>query len=1067
MPLSVVLGLAVGYLLLLFGVALYAERCRKMGMAWIHHPLIYALALGVHFTGWGYFASGGTLFTLGLADLYLSIGAALAFLAGWPLLLKIIRLCHAQRVTTLPDLLTVRFGPSRPLTLLVSSLLIGATLLYIALQFAAVRRSILLLVRVGEDPIQPLTGLTGLLLALGAAAFAILFGARRADPTERHEGIVVALAMDAVVKLLALGAVAIFVVTRLSDRLLAGGDWPTLQVGPPFNPYPETFAYLAIGLLSVILLPRMFHVAVVENVSESQLHWARWIFPLLLAVFSAFAALIAWAGAVHGFSERALQGVPISLPRLLGSPTMALVAFVGGISAASSMMIMALVALANLVMTNLVLPPLSAMGLRLAPWLRPIRWGIIVLLALMAWGVWSVAQLDYLFQYGFLAMVAVAQVAPALFLGLVWPRLKAKAVAWGLGAAILVWLYTGILPTFEGAWPGLRFLVEEGPWGLAFLRSTQLLGLNTWSPYAHCFFWCMVFNLTALFVATLLLPVDREEEARVRSLLAGEERYVSTQQFRESFSPGEVQEFLSAFVGEERAEAQAREIAHYLDRLKVPQESRLLMLRSALERALRGPLGHGGASRVVQDRFPVTEQILPDVMEAFQELEETLQASQEELARRLRELSFLNEAAEILVTRTEPKELLEAICRLIRQEFQVEHVGVYRWDGKLLCRNCAEGFELSEECLRIPEHSALAEVIRRREPHLVRAGEPEAETDPLLRELGCREVAYVPMVFERELLGVLGIAVKQRAVHLSDSFLRVMGVMANELAIALSNADLRFDLEVRVKHRTEELAEERDRLAKANEKLSQAIDDLRNLDRLKGTFLNAVSHDLRIPLTGIMGYAEFLEDQIGGELSEQQQEFARQITQEAQRMAGLLNELLDFARMEAGKFKIEPRPIVLAEPLESAVNTFLPAIQKKGLEITLELDPALPRVQADPLRVIQIASNLLSNAVKFTPAGGRIGVRTFREGGMGVVIVSDTGIGIPEEDLPHMFERFFQTEAGKRAGGTGLGLSITKSLIEAHGGTIEVESRLGEGTRFRFTLPLAEERPGPGEELSP
>ncbi len=1057
MPAPLVIGLAVAYLLLLFAVALFAERSRKTGATWIHHPLVYSLALGVHFTGWGYFASGASLFNQGLGDLYLAIGATLTFLVGWPLILKIIRISQEQRITTLPELLTLRYGPSLPLKLLVSSQLIAGALFYLALQFSAVSNASYLLIVEPNVPPAPTTGLGGLLLALAAAAFAILFGARRTDPTERHEGIVVAVALDGVVKLAALGAVALLVVVSFPELFRASAAWPTLEIGPPANPYPASIAYLMIGMTTAILLPRMFHLTVVENVSERQLLWARWIFPLLTVLLTVFATLIAWAGARLGLVGGELEGVAIWVPELAGAPTMAVVGYLGGVSASASMMIVSLTALANLIMTNLVLPPLSGMGARLAPWLRPIRWAIIALLAFLAWGVWTFTRLDYLSQYGFLAMIATALVAPAVLLGLLFPRLQGPAVLWGNALGLATWLYTGILPVVAEAYPGLDAVMSNGPWGLAFLRPTALFGMTGWDPYAHCFFWSIAMNLAATFLLALRMPENRVEEARVRSLLEGEASPLpSQQQLRAVLNPGDVQEFLSAFMGDERAEAEARSIQSRIADLDLPGESKLLMIRNGLERVLRGPLGHDGASRIVQDRFPVSEQLLPDVMEAFQELEESLQANQEELARRLRELSFLNEAAEILVTETETPTLTRAICQLIQEEFHLDHVAVLLVDGGSLRLACDQGFKLTSAGLEPVAGTALYEALHRRESRLIRAGEPEAATDPLLRASNCREVAYIPIVFENELLGVLAIGVKAQTVHLSEAFLRVMGVMANELAIALSNAMLKADLEDRVRLRTEELAQERDRLAQANEKLSKAIDELRNLDRVKGAFLNAVSHDLRIPLTGIMGYAEFLEDGVGGTLSAEQMDFAQQITQQAERMTGLLNELLDFARMEAGKFKIDPRPMAYSDVLNSAVNTFRPAMAKKNLDVAVELAPDLPLVQADPDRVIQILSNLLSNALKFTPEGGRIRVRAYLEGLMVVTEVSDSGVGIPRKDLPHMFERFYQSEAGKKAGGTGLGLSITKSLVEAHGGTIEVSSTPGQGSTFRFTLPVAD-----------
>jgi signal transduction histidine kinase/Na+/proline symporter len=1055
-PAWLVMGLAGAYLCLLLAIAILAERFRARGASLARHPIVYALALGAFFTGWGYYSSGASLFTQGLGDHYLLFGGMLAFLLTWPIIMRAIRIAKQQRITTLPDLLAVRFGPSLGVTILASLVLVVSTLYYVALQLAAIANSTRYLIQGVGIPFVPVSPMIGFVLALILAVFTILVGARRADPTQRHEGVMVVLAVDGVVKLLALGAVVGLILTIHPELFQGEAIWPSLEAAPPNNPYPVAMAYLLIGMSAIVLLPRMFHVAIVENVRPEHMLWARWLFPLLLLLLSAFTSLIAWAGAKLGLSGVWLQGAPVLVPQQAGHTGLALLAYIGGLSASVGMIVLSLIAVANLIMVNLLLPWLAWMGLRLARWLLPLRWSLIIALSILAWAAWRGTKVDYLNEYGFLAMIATAQLAPAFFLGLVWPRLRGKPVTWGIAIALVFWLYTGVMPMLVLSSPWLSDLVTNGPWGLAFLRPTELFGLRGWDAYAHAFFWSMAANLVTVVLLTLRMPTDRLEEARVQSLLTGEEPLPDAQRLRcQDISPAEIQALLSAFVGEARASDEVRSIRERIALLELPPESRRLLVRNAIERILRGPLGQRGAAQLVQLRFPVTEQFLPDVMEALQEMKQTLQANQEELTRRVQELSFLNEAAEILVTQTDSRSLTTSICRLIRTKFHLAHVVVLLNVGGALRRACNEGSHFPEETLNPEPGSPLAEVIRQRESVVLREGDPGADADPMRAFPNAREVAYIPVVMGQELLGVLAIGVEAETVRLSDAFLRVMGAMANELAIALSNALLKANLEARVHLRTEELAEERDHLALTNEKLSKAIDDLRNLDRVKGTFLNAVSHDLRIPLTGIMGYAEFLEDEIGGPLTPTQQEFARQITLQAQRMTGLLNELLDFARMEAGKFKIDPRPIPYPDVLNSAVDTFRPALQKKQLTISLDLAPDLPWIQADPARLTQILSNLLSNAVKFTPEGGHLTIRAFSEGPWVVTEVTDTGIGIEPEALPHMFERFFQSEAGKKAGGTGLGLSITKSLVEAHGGTIEVTSELGKGSTFRFTMPAA------------
>jgi len=230
----------------------------------------------------------------------------------------------------------------------------------------------------------------------------------------------------------------------------------------------------------------------------------------------------------------------------------------------------------------------------------------------------------------------------------------------------------------------------------------------------------------------------------------------------------------------------------------------------------------------------------------------------------------------------------------------------------------------------------------------------------------------------------------------------------------------------------------------------------KELDELKGHFVNSVTHELRTPLTSIMGYAEFLEDEVGGRLAPAHHEFVHQIQKGARRLEYLLNDLLDFARLEAGTFSLICRDVDFNQLVDETVASFRP----EALEHHLELEAVLPETplitRTDPQRITQVLANLIHNAAKFTPAGGRIRVIVSQDGDRLRCEVQDSGIGIAPDDLPKLFQRFTQLSDGRKRGvGTGLGLSISKSIVEAHGGTIGVTSQRDAGSAFWFTLPYA------------
>jgi PAS domain S-box-containing protein len=241
----------------------------------------------------------------------------------------------------------------------------------------------------------------------------------------------------------------------------------------------------------------------------------------------------------------------------------------------------------------------------------------------------------------------------------------------------------------------------------------------------------------------------------------------------------------------------------------------------------------------------------------------------------------------------------------------------------------------------------------------------------------------------------------------------------------------------------------------AREQAARAeIQAAKELDRMRTTFVNAVSHDLRIPLTSIMGYAEFLEDELGGPLSESQRDYVQQITKSAHRLEHLVDDLLDFARLEAGTFVLQPEEADLG----AKARECLESLQPQALEAKLRLEADLPEepliVRMDPRRIERVIINLLTNAIKFTPAGGSVRVSARSDGDRVRCEVTDTGIGISPEDQTKLFHAFTQLASGAKKGGTGLGLSISKAIVEAHGGAIGVSSAVGEGSTFWFTLPI-------------
>lgn len=305
--------------------------------------------------------------------------------------------------------------------------------------------------------------------------------------------------------------------------------------------------------------------------------------------------------------------------------------------------------------------------------------------------------------------------------------------------------------------------------------------------------------------------------------------------------------------------------------------------------------------------------------------------------------------------------------------------------------------------------------------------------DPFLEPLGLESYAGMPLF---------------------DSSGTPMGLIAVMHSRPLENLDYAHML-LKVVAKRLEAELERKRAEEEVVQRTVELEHAKELDRLKSSFVNAVSHELRTPLTTIMGYAEFLEDHIGGQLTPTQAQFVHQIQDSTQRLQRLVDDLLDFARMEAGTFELKLEQVDMTPRIRELADSFLPQAREAHVDLRLELPDQPLIMRADAQRLSQVMANLLSNALKFTPEGGAITVRVRADAHAVRVEVEDNGEGIAPEDLPKLFQRFSQLEAGKRKKGTGLGLSISKALVEAHGGSIGVESEPGKGSRFWFTIPAA------------
>ncbi|MFA7292885.1 MAG: sensor histidine kinase [Rhodocyclaceae bacterium] len=658
---SVVIAVSFLYLALLFAVAYWGDKRADAGRSIIANPTIYALSMAVYCTTWTYYGSVGRAAVTGVGFLPIYLGPTLVMTLGGFLLLKMIRTAKANRITSIADFIASRYGKSQLLGGLVTIIAVVGIVPYISLQLKAVAISYDLIA--GYPALVspagghgPILADTTLYIALILAAFTILFGTRHLDATERHEGMVAAVALESVVKLVAFGAVGLFVtfglyngVGDIFERAMADPQLAQLTaVASGSRGYATWFSLTLLAGLAILFLPRQFQVTVVENVSEAHLKRAIWLFPLYLFLINLFVLPIALGGLMH-FSGQGMNAdtFVLTLPMSGHHEALALLVFVGGLSAATGMVIVETIALSTMVCNDLVMPLLlrtKRLALNaerdLSGLLLSIRRGAIVLILLLGYLYFRLAGDAYaLVGIGLISFSAVAQFAPAMIGGMYWRGGTRNGALAGLLAGFVVWAYTLLLPSFsKSGWLPASFL-SEGPFGIELLKPHQLFGLTGLDDISHCLFWSFAANIGAYVVVSLLRAPTAAEASQATQFVDALKttRPVGSALWRGSADAADLVALVGRFLGPARAQTAFASYArrHGLaDVEKLEADADLVHYAESL---LAGAIGSASARAMVASVAKEEPLSLPEVMNILDEASQ-LRTYSRELERKSREL---------------------------------------------------------------------------------------------------------------------------------------------------------------------------------------------------------------------------------------------------------------------------------------------------------------------------------------------------------------------------------------------------------------------------------------------
>lgn len=1023
LPIGVIL-VSLLYAGMLFTVAWLGDRHAHILQRQSVRPIIYSLALAVYCSSWTFYGAVGTAARYGLGYLPIYLGPFLMYLLGWRMLERLALIARHQNTVSLADFVASRFGRSQRLAALITLIALVAAVPYLALQYKAVVSSLAILADI--DISRSTWGDPAFYVAAIMALFAILFGTRQVNATEHRPGLMLAVALESIVKLVALVAVGIFALLWLSERPAPASATQAIshliQNTAPIGFVAQTI----LAFAAIICLPRQFHVAVVECGDVRDIQKARWWFGAYLVIISVMVLPIAAAGlAQFGLqSSIAPDNYVLALPLALNQNALALLAYIGGFSAATGMVIVVSVALSNMVSNDLVMPVLlrwrwsqqAASRGSTAATVLWVRRAAIVLLGLMAYGysrgVGSQVQLA---SFGLMSFAAVAQFAPALIAGLYWQSASRKGVQAGLLAGFALWAYTLFLPNLaEIGWISADW-IATGPLGISWLRPYRLFGTVGWDSLSHGTFWSLLANSATLVVVSLRHKPSLSEQMQAQPFLAPK----TPNRPLDELSPGlnrlyvhDLQMVAGHIVGEDTA---ARAFAQHAEKLGQSLQGQVPADRPWLHFTELLMVGAVGASSA---RLLMTRTLQGSGLELAAIVSVLDEAGQE--------LRFNRELLLATLENIDPGvSVVDANMRLVAWNQRYQQLFNYPagmlYVGQEVARLIAHNLKHNPLGLIAPAPIARnidAEVHKRIE--LMRAG---------------RSYTYERALQDGRVIEMRGHPLPHGGYVTSYS--NISGIKQAERELR----EINETLEQRVAERSREVAD---------------------IQESRSRYLTAISHDVLQPIHAARLFASALHDETQ---PQQMRYLAERVDTALHAAEDLLDGILDISRLDAGALQAKIETFDLLPILQELHAQYAPIAAKRQLQWRL----AVPRsaeplwVRSDARLLRRVLQNFAANALRYTQTGGvlmsaRLRLRQHQGKDAGhselLLQVWDTGPGIPEVHLARIYEEFhrYHQVFDWDGRGLGLGLSICQRIARLLDHRLQAQSRTGKGSVFAIAV---------------
>ena len=998
---------SLGYIALLFAVAHWGDKTNSLANKISYKPIIYSMSLAIYCTSWTYYGAVGNAATDGWAYIPILLGPFLLFIFALPLLEKLVSVSKQQNITSIADFIASRYGKRQRLALFVTLIAALATIPYIALQLKAVGLTFVVL----TENTSALTqfSINELIAAAIMAVFAMLFGTRHIEVTEYRNGMILAIAFESAVKLIALLAAAVFAYYLYNDSspismwekitTPSSYEW-SWQALTEFDFIVQTF--MAAGV--ILCLPRQFHVAVVDNVNVNHLKTARWGFPLYLVLIAVAIVPIAISGGL--FFGPGVDGdtYALRLPLLHDHTWLAVFIFIGGFSAATAMVIIASVTLSTMVTNDVIMPVILQRRSRFPTsfqkrllFIRRVAIAIILLLSYLCYYFWAAGT--GLVSIGLLAFSVVLQLLPAVLGGLYWRRGHARGVYVGLGAGLLAWLFAVAVPMYLPHSMGDTSIITRG--------TVISMAVNT------AFY--IVFSLLAQ--PRLIDRIQATAFVKPRSTV--QEHSIGR---HHQATNGDMMLLLQTFVGEQRtqqlldyyADSQGNDQTHLHKEDVAARE-----FIDYVERVLTGVLGAATARSLVEAALRDRRLHLEEVVHFFDDTTQALQTQQSIL------FSSLENLAQGI-------SVVDAELRLVA------------WNKRYL-----DLFDYPEGMVKPGQPIAT----------LIRYNAERGECGPgEIDELVSKRLKYMQIGSPHRFIRRRG---DGRVIEMVGnplpnggfvtSFTDITEHVETQQALEEANIDLEQRINVRQKKIREinnELTEEIDRRRTVEVALKKAKQEAEEANASKTRFLALASHDILQPLNAARLYLSAIDE---NNLNAHNLQLTQKLDTALASTEHLLSTLLQIAKMDQGALQPTFRHVHLQTILQPLVHEYAVLAEQRGIQLRTRIQDQV--IYTDPTYLRRIVQNFLSNAVKYNRDQGKVLLGVRKRGDQLLIAVWDTGPGITAQQRHRIFDAFYRG-SNTRAEGVGLGLSVAKRMSEQLHCELRLKTIEGSGSCFSVQVPL-------------